>query len=55
MSDKPTVKQAAEFHKWLIRTAPRWVVTVAQSYTVYQAMVLAYEAGKRTHSTSGGS
>ena len=38
-----------EFHKW-VRIAPDWVVAAAQSDTVYQAMKLAFEAG-RSHTT----
>jgi len=34
-----------EFHKWL-RDTEDWVKGVAQSDVVYQAMMLAYEAGK---------
>jgi len=36
-----------EFHKWL-RDREDWVKCVAQSNIVYQAMRLAYEAGKKS-------
>ena len=42
-----TDKINKEFHKWL-RDRQDWVTGVAQSDTVYQAMKLAYEAGKES-------
>ena len=36
------------FHSWL-RNQEQWVITVAQSDTVYQAMKLSYEANAEAH------
>ena len=41
-----------EFHKWL-RDREDWVKCVAQSDIVYQAMRMAYEAGKESEATNG--
>ena len=41
-----------EFHKWL-RDREDWVKGIAQSDTVYQAMKLAYEAGKSEKRSEG--
>ena len=40
------------FHSWL-RNQDQWVIAVAQSDTVYQAMKLSYEANKALDDTSG--
>ena len=42
-----------EFHKWLEYEATGWVRLVAHSTTAYQALRVAFEAGKATNPEGG--